>query len=132
MPHHLISEMVDHQLERIRRICLSLPETSEKLAWGEPTFRVKGKLFAMYASASNHHGGGRDALWCHAPDGVQQGLVEAAPDRFFVPAYVGPKGWIGMWLDRVDDAEIEIHTAQAYRVVAPKKLRDLLDKDVGG
>ena len=109
-------------LDRVRRVCLSLPETSEKLAWGEPTFRVKGKLFAMYASAGNHHGAGRNALWCPAPDGSQAVLVEAAPERFFVPPYVGKRGWIGMWLDEVGDDELYVHVRTAYAMIAPKKL----------
>ncbi len=68
-------------------------------AWGEPTFRVKNKLFAMFASASNHHGQGRHAVWCKAALGNQEFMVRDAPDRFFVPPYVGPSGWIGVYLD---------------------------------
>jgi len=120
--------MIANHLETVRRICLALPEATEKLAWGEPTFRVKGKLFAMYANADNHHGGGRHALWCHAPSGTQEGLVEAAPDRFFVPPYVGKRGWIGVWLDRVDELELELHVHRAYCVVAPKRLRSHVEE----
>jgi hypothetical protein len=114
--------MEEAPIERVRRICLSLPEATEKEAWGEPTFRIRDRLFAMYASGANHHGAGREALWCHAPPGAQEFLVASAPERFFVPAYVGVRGWIGIVLDRTDDLELEVHVRQAYCVVAPKKL----------
>ncbi len=108
-------------LARARTICLALPEVEEKEAWGSPTFRVsKGKMFAMYVN--NHHGDGEIALWLKAPPGVQGMLVEAAPDKFFVPPYQGPFGWIGVRLDKTEDAEIATHVRVAYRMVAPKKL----------
>lgn len=122
-----VNAMDDFMLDRVRRVCLSLPESTEKLAWGEPTFRVKGKLFAMYADANNHHGAGRYALWCPAPEGTQAVLVEVAPNRFFVPPYVGKRGWIGMWLDQIDDDELIVHVRTAYSVVAPKRLQTRLD-----
>ena len=112
--------------ERARRICMALPEVEEKAAWSAPTFRVKGKMFAMYLN--NHHGDGRIALWLKAPTGVQEMLVEAAPEKFFIPPYQGPFGWIGIHLDRTDDDEIAAHVMQAWRMVAPKKLQDLPDK----
>lgn len=120
------SSKVDQQ-ERARRICLALPEVEEKEAWGSPTFRVKGKMFAMYLN--NHHGDGRVALWLKAAQGVQAMLVEAAPEKFFIPPYQGPFGWIGIHLERCDDAEIASHVRQAYRLLAPKKLLDLLDNE---
>lgn len=87
-------------LVRVRRICLALPGAHEVEAWGEPTFRVRNRLFAMYASPSTHHGSGRPAVWCLAGPGNQELMVRADPERFFVPPYVGPSGWVGMWLDR--------------------------------
>src|SRR5256885_8833552 len=87
-------------LTRLRKLCLALPEAHEVEAWGEPTFRVRNKLFAMYASAATHHGSGRPAVWCKAGAGNQALMVQAAPERFFVPPYVGPIGWIGICLDR--------------------------------
>ncbi len=111
----------EEQLERVRRICLALPEAEEKEAWGAPTFRVKGKLFAMFVN--NHHGDGRIALWLHAPAGMQSVLVEAEPVKFFVPPYVGTSGWIGVHLDKNSDEEVAFHARQAYRMVVPKKLR---------
>jgi len=82
-------------LARLRKLCLALPEAHEVEAWGEPTFRVRNKLFAMYADAENHHGAGRPAVWCKAGPGNQALMVKSDPDRFFVPPYVGPSGWIG-------------------------------------
>ena len=84
---------------RLRRLCLALPEAHEVEAWGEPTFRVRNKMFAMYAAPNNHHGAGRPAVWCKAAPGNQSLMVRAAPDRFFVPPYVGTAGWLGIRLD---------------------------------
>lgn len=111
-------------IETVRQLILALPGVEEKEAWGSPTFRVKGKMFAMYLN--NHHGDGRIALWLKAPPGVQEMLVEAAPEKFFIPPYQGPFGWIGVHLNRCDEDEIASHVQQAYRMVAPKKLQLLL------
>ena len=111
-------------LAQARRLCLTLPEVEEKEAWGSPYFRVKGRMFAMYLN--NHHGDGRIALWLKAPPGVQEMLVEAAPEKFFIPPYQGVFGWIGVQLDQCGEEEIASHIEQAYRMVAPKKLQDLL------
>lgn len=86
-------------LARIRKICLALPETAEVRAWGEPTFRVRGRVFAMYAAASNHHGDGRESLWLNCDAVSQQFMVSDDPKRYFKPAYVGPYGWVGVYLD---------------------------------
>jgi len=116
-------------LEQVRAICLAWPESSEKVAWGGPTFRVKDKLFAMYLD--NHHGDGRLALWIKAPAGVQELLVEAEPERFFRPPYVGPSGWIGVRLDgAVDWSEIADFLADGYRLAAPKKLAATFDPQI--
>src|SRR3954469_9656601 len=112
--------MTDH-LERVRRACLALPEAAEQAAWGEPTFRVRKKIFAMYAAAGNHHGAGHEAIWCPAPVGVQEMLVRAEPEKYFVPPYVGPKGWVGVRLEAVSDVELQEHAVQAYCMIAPKK-----------
>jgi hypothetical protein len=114
-------------LARLRKICLALPESHEVEAWGEPTFRVRNKLFAMYASSGNHHGSGRPAVWCKAGPGNQELMVQANPERFFVPPYVGPAGWVGVWLDGVVDwGEVSDLLRDSYVLVAPKKLRVLL------
>ena len=113
-------------LDRVRRICLALPEATEQEAWGEPTFRVRKKIFAMYANAGNHHGDGQNAVWLNAPLGVQEVLVRSDPETYFVPPYVGVKGWIGVILDRADDEEIREHVVQSYCMVAPKKLQAIV------
>jgi hypothetical protein len=118
------SRMPPKPLTRLRRLCLSLPESHEVEAWGEPTFRVRNKLFAMYASANTHHGNGRPAVWCKAGPGNQALMIRAEPDRFFVPPYVGPSGWVGIWLDgAVDWAELADLLRDSYLLVAPKRLR---------
>ena len=107
-------------LKKVRQICLSLPDATEKLAWGTPTFRVSGKkMFAMFAN--DHHGDGRVALWLNAPEGVQEMLVSADPVRFFVPPYQGPFGWIGVRVDLDPDwDEVRELVEEAYRMAAPK------------
>jgi predicted DNA-binding protein (MmcQ/YjbR family) len=87
-------------LEKLRRLCLALPDTWEKISHGEPTFFVKKRSFAMFASADNHHGAGRYAVWCKATHTTQDLLVSKSPDRYFVPPYAGPAGWVGIYLDR--------------------------------
>ena len=112
----------DAALARIREICLGLPETSERLSHGAPTFFVRGKR-AFTMVLSNHHGDGRFAIWCAAPDGMQTLLVETDPERFFVPPYVGHRGWLGVRLDRgLDWGELAGIVEDAYAEVAPPKL----------
>jgi len=84
----------------LRELCLALPDAWEKLSHGEPTFWVKKRMFATFADAANHHGAGRHAVWCLATPATQDLLVSRSPDRYFVPPYVGPSGWIGIYLDR--------------------------------
>lgn len=110
-------------LTRVRKLCLALPEAHEVEAWGEPTFRVKNKLFAMYAGADNHHGAGRAAVWCKAAPGNQELMIHDAPDRFFRPPYVGPSGWVGVYLDRETDwSLLKELLSDAWRLTAPKRL----------
>ena len=112
----------DAALARMREICLGLPETSERLSHGAPTFFVRGKR-AFVMVLSNHHGDGRFAIWCAAPNGMQTLLVEAEPERFFVPPYVGHRGWLGVRLDRgLDWGELAGIVEDAYAEVAPPKL----------
>lgn len=121
--------MPPSSLIRLRKICLALPEAHEVEAWGEPTFRVRNKLFAMYAAAGTHHGAGGPSVWCKATR-VNQGLmIDADPERFFVPPYVGPSGWIGIRLHgKPDWAEIASLLYDGYRLIAPKRLVALLDE----
>lgn len=115
-------------LERLRALCLALPEATERLSHGEPTWFVRGKkTFVMYA---NHHHDDILAFWCAAPDGAQEILVGTDPERFFVPPYVGHRGWIGVRLDvPVDWDQIADLVVDAYRTVAPKKLVAQLDME---
>lgn len=113
---------VERALARVRAICHGLPEVEERLSHGAPTFFVRGKkTFVMFLD--DHHGDGRLAVWCAAPAGVQAELVETEPDRFFVPPYVGHRGWLGLRLDRSPDwVELREILIEAYRSVAPKAL----------
>ena len=97
-------ETCEAVIERIRTICLGLPETSERPSHGAPTFFVREKR-AFLMVMDNHHGDGRFAIWCAAPEGMQKMLVDADPDKFFVPPYVGHRGWLGVRLDRGLDWE---------------------------
>jgi hypothetical protein len=120
--------MAPNPLTRLRKVCLALPEAHEVEAWGEPTFRIRNKLFAMYAHAEKHHGSGQAAVWCKAAPGNQAAMVQASPDRFFVPPYVGPSGWIGIRLNSDTDwKELAELMHDAYRLVAPKRFLAALD-----
>jgi hypothetical protein len=114
-------------LTQVRKICLALPETTERLSHGSPTWFVRDKkTFVMYLN--DHHGDGRLALWVAAPPGAQEELVDLEPERFFRPPYVGHRGWLGVRLDRdVDWDEIAGIVEDAYRQVAPKILVKQLD-----
>jgi hypothetical protein len=115
-------------LSRIRRICLALPETSERPSHGAPTFFVRGKR-AFVMVVTNHHGDGRFAIWCAAPDGMQRSLVEADPERFFVPPYVGHRGWLGVRLDRaLDWNELAGICEDAYAEMAPPGLVEAMNR----
>ena len=109
-------------LARVRTICLSLPETTERLSHGAPSFFIRDKIgFVNYMD--NHHGDGRVALWCACPPGMRDGLVKAEPEQYFVPPYVGFRGWIGVRLDRSPDWDaVERVIRDAYVAVAPKGL----------
>ena len=113
-------------LPKLRHICLALPETTERLSHGEPTWFVRDKkTFVTYA---DHHHDDRLGFWCAAPDGAQGAMVASEPDRFFRPPYVGHRGWLGVYLDvPVEWDEIADIVEDAYRMVAPKKLVAELD-----
>jgi len=119
----------ERALQRVRAICTSLPEVEERLSHGAPTFFFRGrKSFVMFHD--DHHGDGRLAIWCHAPQGVQQLLVTEEPERFFVPAYVGHRGWVGVRLDvDVDWGEVSGIVRDAYRMVVPAKVAASLMHD---
>jgi hypothetical protein len=108
-------------------MCLALPDVTERLSHGAPSFFVRGtKAFVMFMD--DHHGDGRLALWCAAPPGAQAEMIDEDPDRFFRPPYVGHRGWLGVRVDgRPDWAEVHGVIEQAYRVVAPATLVAALD-----
>jgi predicted DNA-binding protein (MmcQ/YjbR family) len=113
--------------QAVRDACLWLPEAEEFVSHGAPNFRVRGKTFAMYAV--NHHGDGRIALWLNAFPGSQELHVEAEPAHFFVPPYVGPRGWLGVRLDRgLAWPRIAALVREAYEKAAPEPLRSRIGK----
>ena len=112
----------EQQIERVRQICLTFPETVERPSHGEPTFFVRGKKsFAMFAN--NHHGDGRIAVWLPASPGLQEVLVETQPETFFKPPYVGVRGWIGIELNQISDEDLQFYIRSGWFLIAPKKLQ---------
>jgi hypothetical protein len=116
--------MSEQHLQRVRRICAALPETTEKISHGEPTFFVRKKVYVMFAN--NHHNDGHLAVYVPAPPGIQEMLIEAEPQKFFKPPYVGVRGWVGIELPVVADAELAAHIRAAWQLIAPKKLQAAL------
>ena len=107
-----------YPLARLRNVCLAFPEATESGGVGNPSFKVREKIFAM-----QHQQEGRPSLWMKAPEGVQELLVGAVPARFFRPPYVGHHGWVGLWLDgEIDWEELADLVEESYRMTAPKRL----------
>ena len=112
-------------VERLRTICLALPEATEKIAWGEPTWRVRGKLFAQLDN--HHHGADHLAVWLPAALGEQEAMIFTDPARFFRPPYVGQRGWVGVRIDRRPSWTLVAALVEsAYRQVAPPRLLESL------
>lgn len=115
-------DLVDH----IRTLCLSLPESGEKEAWDDPTWRVGGRIYAMQKGNSANT---RPSLWLKVPKEDQAALIESGHGCYFVPPYVGHKGWIGVYLD--DEAlnldSLDTLVEQSYRLIAPKRLVNQLE-----
>lgn len=106
----------DDHLQRVRRICASMPGSMEKLSHGEPTFFVKKRVFAMYSN--NHHKDGHIAVLIPAPPGHQEALIQADPKTYYRPPYVGVKGWVGIDLDRIGEEELAIHIREAWEMIS--------------
>lgn len=108
------------RLERLRRICLALPGAEEKVAWGDPTWRIRDRIFAMQ---KGNYEGGRPSVWLKAPEGARAVLIENEPQLFFVPPYVGHKGWVGIFLDvaKLDWAVVGGLIEESYRAIAPRR-----------
>jgi hypothetical protein len=114
----------DQTLAKLRTICLPLPEAVEAGGVGDPTFKVRDKIFAMRHSMNE-----RPSLWCKAAPGLQEALVDSDPHHFFVPPYVGQHGWVGLWLDvDVDWDHLAMLVEKSYRMTAPKRLVKALDE----
>ena len=122
----------DRALQKIRELCLAFPETSERLSHGAPTSFVRDKR-AFVMVLTDHHGDGRFTLWCAAPEGIQQMLTEADSDSYFVPPYVGHRGWLGVRLDRdLGWADIAGVVEDAYLEVAPARLVESVRRGESG
>jgi uncharacterized protein YdhG (YjbR/CyaY superfamily) len=111
----------ESQLERVRRICATMPTVSEKLSHGTPTFFVEKDKGVFTMFADNHHQDGHLAVWLPARPGLQAALIEDAPETYFKPPYVGSSGWIGIELDQIRDEALEIHVREAWELAARKK-----------
>jgi len=108
----------DAHLSRVRRICLALPESMEKLSHGEPAFFVRKKVFAMFSN--NHHKDGHVAVLIPAAPGHQATLIATSPETYYRPPYVGPAGWVGIELDRIDDEDLACHIRDAWQLIYGK------------
>lgn len=112
----------DERIERLRQICIALPEVTERVSHGEPTWFVRDKK--SFVTFSTRHHGGPFGFWCAAPFGAQDALIGSDPEKYFRPPYVGHRGWLGVRLetDEIDWDEVAMVVREAYRVVAPAKL----------
>ena len=111
-------------LERLTKLALAFPEAQRELCNSHAAFRVRKKTFAYFLN--NHHGDGIVAVSCKAPPGENAELAAFDPDRFYIPAYIGPRGWVALRLDtgEVDWDEVADLVADSYRMIAPKRLAD--------
>ncbi len=109
------------QLERLRRVCRSVPGAIEKISHGEPTFFTPKRVFAMFAN--NHHDDGHIAVWLPAGPGVQDAVIEEEPAIFFRPPYVGPAGWIGVEMRKIDDDRLGALIREAFILISAKDRR---------
>ena len=118
----------EKHVERVRRICATLPETWEKVSHGEPTFFVGKKVFAMMSL--NHHDDGHIAVVVPAAIGIQEQLIAAAPKKFYRPPYVGVRGWVGIELPRISDKELALHIREAWGLIATPKIQALTENAI--
>lgn len=111
-----MNQDLEESRQRLRRLSLALPEAAEVEAWGDPTYRVRNKIFAMEKGAGAE-------VWFKGEPGAQEAMVSSEPERYFVPPYVGNKGWIGARLEAVTDwEELTGLITDGYRLIAPKRL----------
>jgi predicted DNA-binding protein (MmcQ/YjbR family) len=129
LPWRKTSTVAKDVHQAVREICLCLPESEEFPSHGSPNFRVRGKTFATYVI--NHHGDGRVALWLNAPAGAQEHFTGSEPKYFFVPPYVGPRGWLGMHLNKgLSWKRVAGLVRQSYEKVAPRPLANSIGATV--
>ena len=114
-----MADIAEAQVLQVRRLCLSLQGTSEKLSHGEPAFFTGKKMFAMFAN--NHHRDGRVAVWILTPPGDQAMLIHTRPETYFFPPYVGVRGWVGIELSEIDEEELSVHLLEAWKLSMPKR-----------
>ena len=112
----------DQRLTRLTKICLALPEATRVDQNSHAAFLVRKKTFAYFLN--NHHGDGIIAVTCKVAPGDNTALIAAQPSRFYMPAYIGPKGWVALRLDvgKVDWDEVTELVSESYRRTAPKRL----------
>lgn len=116
----------DKRLTRISEIALALPEVRREIHGSHATFLIRKKPFAYYLD--NHHDDGIVGIACKVLPGENTALVEAQPERFYLPAYVGPRGWVALRLDRdrIDWGEVKDLLTGSYLMIAPKRLAELV------
>ena len=121
--------LADDALARLSEICLALPEARAEASGRHVTFRVRGKVFAYYLD--DHHGDGIVGVVGRAPGGENEALIAADPDRWYMPAYVGPRGWVGRRLDvaGVDWEDVVGFVSDSYLLAAPKRLAASVRRD---
>jgi hypothetical protein len=119
-PKNALTSAGEEQIHRVRRLCLALPGTTEKISHGEPTW-FAGKVYVMFAN--NHHNDGHIAVYLPVPPGFQASLIKDEPRKYFMPPYVGVRGWVGIELGEVSDDELGYHICEAWRLIAPAKKR---------
>ncbi len=112
------------QKNTVRKLALALPETIEQETWGTPTFRIRKKIFAMFAEEQRE-------VWVKSTHDEQRALTQMAPETFFVPPYVGPSGWVGVHVRTVDRDEMRELLTEAWRLTAPKRLLAAFDEVEG-
>jgi hypothetical protein len=121
MPKAAKASPGEEHIARVRRICMQLPETTEKLSHGEPTWFVRKRVFCMFAN--NHHNDGHIAVYAPTEPGLQATPLKTSPDKYFYPRYVGVSGWIGIELARISDDDLAAHLLEAWKMIEAKPKR---------
>jgi hypothetical protein len=109
----------EEHIARVRRICMALPQTTEKISHGEPTFFVRKRVYCMFSN--NHHNDGHIAAVVPTEPGLQATLLKTSPEKYYYPPYVGVSGWIGIELARISDEDLAVHLLEAWRIIDAKQ-----------